>query len=67
MPQKMSANIWLAMAIIIYFIAGMIDVYFYDFAYLFYIQLVWLFVMSLPLWVTPIARWCNMVLPYGKK
>jgi hypothetical protein len=44
----------------IYLTVGMVDVFYWADDYTIPIQLAWLFFMSLPLVVKPVARWLNM-------
>lgn len=61
----MSGGLWLVFWSIIYLIAESVALFGYtrhgdnDFTYL-YIQIAWLFIMSMPLWIKPLARWCNL-------
>jgi uncharacterized membrane protein YccF (DUF307 family) len=70
MKFKMSGGWWLVICNIIYLIVGAVAIFGYHLGsndlIITYIQLVWLFVMSLPLWISPIARFCNMSDPWGK-
>jgi len=65
MRFKMSGGWWLFFCGAIYLIAEGIAIFGYhhvgneDLTTV-YIQLVWLFITSLPLWVKPLARFCNM-------
>lgn len=60
--MKMSGGVWLFVTSFIYFVVGMIDLFVYNFAKTEYIQIVWIVVVSLPLWIPPLARFCNMKL-----
>ena len=65
MKFKMNGGWWLAIVSAIYFIVLMIAAWGYHHTEpsditTFYIELIWLFVCSLPLWIKPIAHFCNM-------
>ncbi len=56
-----SGGYWLFWTGAIYFILGMTDLFIYDFTDHFeYIQAGWMLVLSIPLWVKPVAKWLNM-------
>ena len=60
MKIKMHGGLYLLTVTIIYAIVGLLNVFVFEYTKTEYIQLVWLVVLSLPLWIKPIARWCNM-------
>lgn len=71
MKFKMSGGWWLFIITAIYLIAEIIAIAVYHLGgdknlTTFYIQLIWLFVLSLPLWINPIARFCNMKVLWKK-
>lgn len=61
---KMTADKWLMSWVIIYIISGIVSIFVFKLvgedSIVLYIQGVWIFLTSLPIWVKPIARWCNM-------
>lgn len=63
MKFKMSSEWWLVFCIMSYVVAIMIAMFAYHIVFddptIMYIQLVWLFVMSLPLFIKPLARVCG--------
>jgi len=64
MKRKMSGGWWLVITTTIYLIVGIIVMFGYqlpsDSLTVVYIQMMWLFISSLPLWVKPISHFCNM-------
>jgi hypothetical protein len=60
MKIKMDSGLYLLTVTVIYAIVGLFNVFVYTWTRTEYIQLVWMLVLSLPLWIKPIARWCNM-------
>jgi hypothetical protein len=63
---KMSGGLWLIVVTIIYLIAEIYDGFIYHSLHLFPIQMVWIIILSLPLWIKPIAQWCNMKILWEK-
>jgi len=58
---RMSGGWWLVITSAIYLIAAIYDLLIYhENNHLVPIQLVWITIMSLPLFATPLARFCNM-------
>ena len=51
---------WLFWVSVIYLAVGMFDIFIYPFCRTEYIPAVWVVVLSLPLWVKPLARKLNM-------
>lgn len=67
MKIKMSGAWWLVICSTIYMIAEGIAIFGYhqtghNSLTVTYIQMVWMFVMSLPLWIPPLSRFCNIKL-----
>lgn len=60
--MKMSPGWWLIICTTVYLIAEVIAILVYHCSVEveFWIQLTWIIVMSLPLFVKPMARWINM-------
>jgi hypothetical protein len=50
---------WLFWLNIIYFIVGMVNIV-YHFTNLEYIQMIWMSLMSVPIWLKPLGRYLNM-------
>ena len=55
-----SSGYWLFWLSAIYLIVGFVNVFVYKFTEAEYIQMVWFLVLSLPLFVKPLANWLNM-------
>jgi hypothetical protein len=55
-----SGGYWLFWASVIYFVVGMCNEFVYTFTKTEYIQIVWILIISVPLWCKPLARWLNM-------
>ena len=51
---------WLFWTTFIYFWVGMFDIFVYNFTRTEFIQVAWIIVMSLPLYIKPLARYFNM-------
>jgi len=51
---------WLFWTSFIYLCIGMYDLFVYTFAKTEHIQAVWILIVSLPLWIKPLARKLNM-------
>lgn len=51
---------WLFWTSLVYFCAGMFNIFVYKFCPEELIQIVWLFIMSMPLWIRPMATWLKM-------
>ena len=51
---------WLYWVSMIYLTVGMFDIFIYRFCRTEYIQAVWVVVLSLPLWIRPLARKLNI-------
>ena len=60
MKIKMDSGLYLLTVTTIYAIIGLLNIFVFNWTKTEYIQLVWMLVLSLPLWIKPIARWCNM-------
>jgi len=58
--QKRSAFSWLFWLNIIYFVVGLFNIFVYNFTKVEYIQMAWVVLMALPLWIKPLGRWLNM-------
>ena len=56
----MDGGLYMFTVTVIYAIIGLLNIFVFDYTKAEYIQLVWLLVLSLPLWFKPMARWCNM-------
>ena len=64
---KMNGGWWLFLNSAWYLVAGTVMVFGYHMGqgedlFIVYLQIAWLFIISLPLWVNPVARFCNMKL-----
>jgi len=61
---KMSGGWWLFLNSAWYLIAGAVLVFGYHLKSedltVVYLQIGWIFILSLPLWIPPLARFCNM-------
>ncbi len=55
-----SGGYWLFWTSAVYFVVGMVDVFYLENDYTIPIQLFWLTCLALPLVVKPLARWLNM-------
>ncbi len=55
-----SGGYWLFWTSAIYFVVGMLDVFYFTDDYSIPLQLFWLACLTLPLVVKPLARWLNM-------
>ncbi|CAB4241727.1 hypothetical protein UFOVP71_265 [uncultured Caudovirales phage] len=55
-----SGGYWLFWTSTIYFLVAMFDLFVYNFTSTEYIQVTWILVLSLPLWIKPFAKWLNM-------
>lgn len=55
-----SGGYWMFWVSAIYLIVGIVNIWVYPFTKVEYIQAVWVVILSLPLWITPLARWLNM-------
>ena len=51
---------WLFWTTFIYFWVGMFDIFVYNFTRTEFIQVAWIIIMSLPLYIKPLARYFNM-------
>jgi len=60
MKIKMDGGLYLLIVTVIYAIIGLINVFVFEWTRIEYVQIIWILVLSLPLWIKPIARWCNM-------
>jgi hypothetical protein len=60
MKIKMDGGLYLLTVTVIYAIIGLLNIFVYTWTRTEYIQIVWMLVLSLPLWIKPIAKWCNM-------
>jgi hypothetical protein len=60
MKIKMDSGLYLLTVTVIYAIVGLFNVFVFEWTKTEYIQLVWMLVLSLPLWLKPVARWCKM-------
>ena len=60
MKIKMDGGLYLLMVTVIYAIIGLLNIFVFEWTRIEYIQIIWILVLSLPLWIKPIARWCNM-------
>lgn len=54
-----SAFTWLFWLNLAYFVVGMLNIV-YHFTNIDYIAMVWMALMSLPLWIKPLGRWLGM-------
>ena len=60
MKIKMDGGLYLLTITVVYAIIGLLNVFVFNWTRTEYIQLVWLIVLSLPLWLKPVARWCKI-------
>lgn len=60
MKIKIDGGVYLLTVTVTYAIIGLLNVFVFNWTKTEYIQLVWMLVLSLPLWIKPMARWCNM-------
>ena len=60
MKIKMDSGLYLLTVTVIYAIIGLLNIFVFEWTKTEYIQIVWMLVLSLPLWLKPVARWCNM-------
>ena len=64
--MKISPGWWLVYVSLGYWIAGMLNIFVYKFAPFEYVQFAYCVILSLPLWIPPIARFCNMTVIWRK-
>jgi hypothetical protein len=55
-----SGGYWLFWLSAVYLIVGIVNIFVYRFAEAEYIQMVFVLVLSLPLFIKPLANWLNM-------
>lgn len=56
----MRALLYILSVTVIYLMIGIIGVFVYKFCPIEFIQLAYCAILSLPLWIKPIADWCHM-------
>ena len=57
---KRSGGNWLFWISVIYLLVGIYAVFVLQYKHLEFIQMAYALVLSLPLWIPPLARWLNM-------
>jgi hypothetical protein len=62
MKLKISPGWWLVYVSIIYFIAGIVDIFVYHFCDIELLLFAYCVILSLPLWVPPLSRWVGVKL-----
>lgn len=55
-----SPGTWLFWVSLIYFLVGFYAVFVLQYKHLEYIQMVYVLIISLPLWIPPLARWVKV-------
>jgi hypothetical protein len=58
--MKISPGWWLVYVSIVYSIACIINIWFYKFSPIEYIQFAYCLVLGLPLWIPPLAHWVGV-------
>jgi hypothetical protein len=60
MKFKMTPARWLFIVSTIYFVIGMGNIFIYHFTKTEIIQVVWVIILSMPLYVPPLGRWVGL-------
>lgn len=58
--MKMNGGLWLVLCWVIYATVAIFNHFVYKFTEFEYIELAWVIIMSMPLFIRPMADWCNI-------
>lgn len=64
--MKITPGWWLVYVNIVYWIVGLTNIFVYTFVPFEYVSFAYCVILSLPLWIPPVARFCNMKVIWRK-